>query len=284
LKLLAAKIIGNLLNGGTLIAPKSVSTFVLKLFSKPRKSRSLPLFDIALKDAQKEYLLTNGIKTPLYKYGNGKNIIILLHGWDSNAARWKKLIHHLDDKKSFTFIAIDSPGHGASEHKFFDVCTYATLINKLVHTYKPIAVIGHSIGGLAAIKAMALHYSSNKNQLHKPLLISMGAPHSLLSIFETYFKIFAIKDRLQSYVLNSYMKKYGESINEADVGYIGDKVLSSCLIIHDERDVTNPVVNAHLIHKHLPNSKLLITDISDHRLQNPTVYKLIMEAVYDFLD
>lgn len=104
--------------------------------------------------------------------GNGKEHLVLLHGFMENLTIWKELIHHLSNK--FTIIKIDLPGHGFS--KVYGVIHtmefMATEVKKVTDylNIKEFHLLGHSMGGYItlamaerfpkALKSITLFFSS----------------------------------------------------------------------------------------------------------------------------
>ncbi len=81
---------------------------------------------------------------------NAKTTVFAMHGWLDNLASFEVLAHHLPN---YRIIAIDSPGHGHSEHipaglkyHFYDGIY---LIDDLAEHFKQdkINLLGHSMGG-----------------------------------------------------------------------------------------------------------------------------------------
>ena len=79
----------------------------------------------------------------------------MLHGWLDNAASFTRLGPALADH--YQVIAVDLPGHGASEHRptgaDYNLLDYvvdiADLLKHLAHR-QPVHLIGHSLGGIIA--------------------------------------------------------------------------------------------------------------------------------------
>ncbi|ABV87769.1 alpha/beta fold hydrolase [Shewanella pealeana] len=84
-----------------------------------------------------------------------KPLILALHGWLDNANSFQPLSEHLTD---YQILAIDWPGHGGSEHRpgayplhwidyLYDL---DALLQKLPNIQAPVAILGHSLGGIIA--------------------------------------------------------------------------------------------------------------------------------------
>ncbi len=99
---------------------------------------------VSLKDGELAYT----------KEGNGKNVLIFVHGLSSNADAWYRNIEDL--QKDFTCYAIDLPGYGKSYLKASEYTPtyFAETIREFAEkmNVQKFTVVGHSMGGQTAIK------------------------------------------------------------------------------------------------------------------------------------
>lgn len=111
---------------------------------------------IALEDGEISY----------YKAGKGEKVLLFIHGLSSNADAWQRNIQEL--QKEYTCIALDLPGHGKSflqggqQTPSYFAKIILELMEKLGH--KKFTLVGHSMGGQAALK-FALLYPEKLEQL-----------------------------------------------------------------------------------------------------------------------
>lgn len=100
------------------------------------------------------------------KEGNGKKVLIFVHGLSSNSDAWYRNIEEL--KKDFTCIAIDLPGYGKSfkNGDEFTATYFAVILKEFTEKLKlkKFTLIGHSMGGQASIK-FASKYPEKLNKL-----------------------------------------------------------------------------------------------------------------------
>ena len=94
---------GLYLNILVLFSPKKAQTLAFKLFSNPRDGRldrrNLPDF---LKDNLLETLHYKHHDFQTYKWLGNDEIVLLVHGWESNSSRWEKLHKHLSKTKKIS--------------------------------------------------------------------------------------------------------------------------------------------------------------------------------------
>ncbi|RYD76354.1 MAG: alpha/beta hydrolase [Sphingobacteriales bacterium] len=90
-----------------------------------------------------------------FSWGNGKNKILLTHGWASKGADFFELITELQKIEDVEIIAFDAPGNGSSVSEFSNLMLYAESVKSIAANYTmPDFLIGHSLGGMANVIAV----------------------------------------------------------------------------------------------------------------------------------
>ncbi|WP_299495411.1 alpha/beta hydrolase [uncultured Shewanella sp.] len=106
-----------------------------------------------------------------------KPLLLALHGWLDNANSFEPLAAYLND---YQVLAIDWPGHGYSDHHpghyplhwvdyIFDL---QLLMTYLEQKKAPVAIIGHSLGGIVA----SAYTAAFPEHVNKLILIEALAP------------------------------------------------------------------------------------------------------------
>ncbi len=89
-----------------------------------------------LQSARSETIFHNEDMIQTYIWAGNETVILLIHGWESNSSRWKKLLPYLK-KSGSTIVAIDGPAQGLSNGKEFTVPKYAEFMDIVVKKYQP---------------------------------------------------------------------------------------------------------------------------------------------------
>ncbi len=103
---------------------------------------------------EEKYLNWQGKKVVYRTTGTGRPVL-LLHGFGEDGQIWNEQISALNE--SYTLIIPDIPGSGESEFiEGADIDMYADVVKKIleaeaVSASKPVAFIGHSMGGYVAL-------------------------------------------------------------------------------------------------------------------------------------
>src|SRR5690606_36290856 len=177
------KIIGSSINLVSYVSPDMAANLAMLLFSTPQKGKSKNIESDYLKTAIQKKIPYNDTYIATYHWKGKKETILLVHGWESNSHRWKKLVESLKPS-GYNIVALDAPAHGKSEGNRFNAILYAEFINVVAKIFKPTIVIGHSVGGMAAVISQ---FDYGLTSIEKTVLL--GAPSNFTGIFNRYKKM-----------------------------------------------------------------------------------------------
>jgi esterase/lipase len=267
------KSIGGSVNLLSHVAPQQSLALAYKLFSEPRKGKinknKIP------KTLQKSTLQTHHLGDQefcTYHWEGNNEVILLTHGWESNASRWKKALPYLK-KTGKTIIAMDAPGHGFNTNKEFNVPLYSEFIELLVNKYNPTIAIGHSIGG----NALAYFQKNYPHNFEKLILI--GAPCDFKIIMNNYFKMLGYNNKVQmqfqNYVWNRFNIKI-ENFNASD--FLKDCTIRG-IVAHDQKDYMVLVEEGKKIANSWKTSELVITNGLGHSMHDDNLYEKIVAFI-----
>ena len=268
------KIIGNLINFISYPLPNYAAKQAVKIFSTPRKGKLNIEETNYLKTASQETIIYEDVAIKTYSWSGTKSTILLVHGWESNAFRWKDLIEILKIE-DYNIIALDAPAHGNSGSKIFNAILYSECINMVIKQFKPSVVIGHSIGGTASALAI------NNHKLSIDKLILLGAPSNFDEVIDNYIKIMGYNKRVIKAINEHYLKYFGYYPEFYTVENFTKHITAEGLIIHDKKDRIISCKDALHISKHYKNSKLIKTVGFGHGLKNDVVYNHILQFLND---
>lgn len=230
-RFLLTKSIGMYLNILSYTRPKKASLLAYRLFSEPRDGRlhkdRLPEI---LKSAQSETFRYDGHEMQSYKWNGNGHVILLVHGWESNASRWEKMLPHLQ-KNGSTIIAIDAPAHGLSSGKEFTVPKYAEFIDAAIRQFKPDALVGHSIGGAACVYHQ---YQYPENGVRKMVLL--GAPSDLQTLLHNFRNLLSLNAKMVQLLENYFIERFAIKTAEFSGRIFGSKLNLKGIIAHDVDD------------------------------------------------
>jgi len=274
LKTLLIAIIGTYYNALSFISKRYAANKALLLFSKPRKGKITLEQDDFLGTAFQEELKFENHSFMTYRWLGKKETILLVHGWESNSARWKNLILNLK-QKGHNVVALDAPAHGYSGGKLFNAILYSEFIHVAAKHFKPQIVIGHSVGGMATV------FCQNKYQLDQiQKLILIGVPSEFSGVLKRYTDMMGYNQRIKKEINAVILERFGSEPNSFSTSKFLEKINLKGLIIHDEEDQIIPFSDALQIKNSFKKSILVTTKGMGHSLNNETVANYI----YDFIE
>lgn len=264
------KSIGLYINILAFFAPKKAGTLAWKLFSNPRKGKiTESKYPKTLLNAEKEVLKYKEHYIQTYIWKGSEEVILLVHGWESNASRWKKMLVHLKDLGK-TIVAIDAPAHGLSSGLEFNVPLYAEFLEVCVQHYKPNYLIGHSIGGATCV----FHQKKYPNTCIKKIVL-LGAPAELKIIFENYVKLISLSKLGEKEFYTHFENKFKINSDDFSGGLYAESINIPILIAHDTQDIVVRFEESRKYEKSFKNKKHITTNNLGHSLHDANLYNQI---------
>lgn len=270
---IVAKSIGSYINLLSYITPKQSLSLAYKFFSEPRKGKiKQERIPRTLQKSTRQIHKLRGQEFSTYLWEGNKEVILLVHGWESNASRWKKLLPYLK-KTGKTILAIDAPAHGFNMDKEFNVLIYSEFINEIVQKYQPKIAIGHSIGG-NALAYFQKHYT---HQLEKMILL--GAPSDFKIIMENYFKMLSLNLKVQEQFKNYIQSRFKIVIEDFSAAKFLEETTISGIIAHDQEDLVVLLNEGYKIDSAWKTAKFIETKGLGHSMHDADLYQTIVDFI-----
>ena len=273
---LLTKSVGLYINVLSFIQPDKANTLAYKLFSEPRKGKlkkeELPKI---LQNAKLETVQFEEHSIQTYIWEGNENRILLVHGWESNASRWKKLLQHLK-KTGSTIIAIDAPAHGLSNGVEFNVPKYAEFIHFISKKYNPKTLISHSIGGAASIYSLHKYQNSTVEKL-----VLLGAPSEMKIIVNNYVTMLSLNKKVTAFLENQSMVKFNMKIDDFSTHLFSENLMLKTFIAHDTLDEVVLINESRKIAKSLKNAVFIETEGLGHSMHDADLYEKIRQFVFE---
>jgi len=246
----------------------------------------------------------NNISLYYEKYGNSKNVIIILPGWGDTRKTFNYLIDLLKDY--YTIYILDYPGFGNSKfpNKNLTIYDYSDLIYEWINYLNlddPI-LIGHSFGSRIIITLTGYYNYKFSNIIIidgagiKPKKTLKSKIRSTTYKFLKKLKIFLPK-KLQikylNYLFNYFastdyknldgkMRKTFKNVVNEDLTFYLKDIKSKVLLIWGENDIDTPVRDCMIMHENIEASEYVILKNLTHfsYLENPIlIFKIIMSQL-----
>lgn len=232
--LLFVKSIGFYINALSFVAPKKAVQKAYTIFSTPRKGKiQIDAIPEVLKSAEAVAFDFKGKTIQTYIWKGNETVLFLIHGWESNSARWKKALPYLL-KSGYTIIAIDAPAHGLSSGRDFNAHKYTEFIDHVAKMYPPTILVGHSIGGKACLHYQTIHKNKSVDKI-----VVLGAPSDFKVIFENYVTLLGLNSKVNIGLVNYYKENFNLSNKEIEGLLFTNEPNLKGLIAHD---INDPIV------------------------------------------
>lgn len=252
--------------------PAQATALAYKLFSSPRSGRfqnsTLP---DSLKAQRHQVLKHDDHEFQTYHWkGNGKTAM-LVHGWESNAARWEQLLPYLLES-GFSVVAFDAPAHGLSTGKELNLPFYAQTITRCLEEFNPDFLIGHSIGAAASLMSQ---YEIPHQSLQKMVLL--GAPADMSVILDNFVNILGLNNRNKKLLEDYFINRFNGGIETFSATRFCKSVTVPTLIAHDEKDDVVAYSEGLKIAEAWPDATFVTTSGLGHSMHDEVLYRKVVE-------
>lgn len=255
-----------------------------------------------LSQIQQKFTQIDSVKVSLYKYGNGKEQILILHGFGSSIKRWKKLIVKFDPKK-YTVHFVELPGFGQSQHPpvAWEVKDYTNFVQKLIKQEKlnPQYLLCHSFGGRISIQLLTQSHNFKKaifvaaagvrpklNIIQKlsnkigPKLKPIKKFTPIKKFIQLFRKLIGAGDYNQ---VEGTMKQTFINVVNTDLSESLKDINVPVLLVWGDQDTLTPLYMGEQMNQSIPDSELKIYHGKRHGLHRSNPAKLHKDIV-NFLD
>lgn len=276
IRFIIAKSIGLYINILLFVHPKKALHLSYAHFTNPKSGRlSKNNLPHPLQNTDKEILEHDGHYFQTYTWKGNVTKILLVHGWESNSARWEKLLPHLQESGS-TIIALDAPAHGQSSGLEFNVPRYAEFINKAVKKYEPSIIIGHSIGGSACIYHQYLHPETSIQKM-----IILGAPSDLQTLLTNYIKMLSLHRKMHSILEKRYLENFKTKLENFSGATLAKQIKIEGIIAHDTSDTVIAFDEGKKIALNWEKGRFITTNNLGHSMHDEALYKEIYQFLFE---
>jgi pimeloyl-ACP methyl ester carboxylesterase len=273
---LLTKSIGFFINLMSYVFPKKATQLAHTYFSEPRKGKltrdKLPK---VLQEALSETIQHNKDSIQTYIWKGNETIILLIHGWESNSSRWKKMLPVLK-KSGSTIIAIDGPAQGLSSGKEFTIIKYAEFINIVVKKYQPHYIIGHSMGGKAS-----LYYQYKYQNPTIQKMVILGAPSDFKIIFNNFIGLLGLNNKISKALENQYTALLNHTFDQFTAQQFAEKLDVKGLLAHDIDDTVVLFEEGKKIASAWKDVQFIETSGLGHKLHDEDLYKKIAQFLFE---
>lgn len=273
---LFTKSLGLYINVLSFVLPEKASQLAYAFFSEPRVGKlSKDNLPEILKEAKTNSFQQEEHSFQTYTWEGNETIILLVHGWESNASRWESFLPYLK-KSGSTIIAIDGPAHGLSSGKEFSIPKYAEFIHIAVEKFKPQVLIGHSMGG----KTILYYQSVYQNAIVKKMVI-LGAPSDFSIILHNYITLLSLNQKIAKELEAHYLNNFKLNLENFTGKLFASKINTKGLIAHDIDDTVVLFDEGKKIASSWKNAVFIETKGLGHSMHDDDLYQKISQFLFE---
>lgn len=222
----------------------------------------------------------DGIPVATYTWGDGAEVVLLVHGWRSRASRFAALVGELETP-SRTIVAFDAPGNGDTPGTRTSILDYARIIRLLAARHGGVStIVAHSFGVLSSFVAVREGVAVDR-------IVGIAGLHSADELVAQFGREAGLGRRaergLRRRIENRFFagvpdlwRRFRSELDPADTR-------TSLLLIHSRDDSRVDMAQAELIAEaHTGPVRVVLTDGLGHNriLSDPVV----LATIGDFVD
>jgi len=200
--------------------------------------------------------------------------VLLAHGWSSHGLRFLAWIKPLRDA-GYAVVGFDQAAHGRSTGERTHLPQFAEVLGEIGrHHGRASAVIGHSLGGTAALLALSAGLAADRVVLIAPL----ADPFLAASYFG---RMIGLAEHLWAHLFDEYEKSHPTRAASLQAHLLAPAIARPALIVHDLADPEVPWAEGERYARYWPDARLLTTtDLGHHRIVDD---RAVIDAALRFL-
>ena len=257
-------------------APGLASSYAERLFLTARRHPRPAWERQALASAERLELPHDGQMLPAWRWGSGPATVLLVHGWEGRGSQLARLVEPLTSR-GLSVVTFDVPGHGDAPAGLASLVEHArAILSVATHLGRLHAIIGHSVGGAAALFATRLGVRADR-------LALIAAPIGPERFAAGFGSMLGLDAPLQQALVGRLERRYGVRMQDLNVGMDAMRWDRPLLVVHDVGDSIVPFSDGETIARAAPSATLVTTHgLGHHRiLRAPEVIDAVVPFVAD---
>lgn len=268
---LLPRVFGVAINLVGLLSPKTAGAWALRVFTKVRGGRLHPGQRLKVQSAEFERLDAAGHAIQVYRWPGEGPRVLLVHGWQSNSARWRHLIPLLE-AEGFDVFAFDAPGHGGSGGSHLHVPLYPQVIRHLRDRYAPSFLVGHSVGGMAILYDLYQHPGHSVEKI-----VAIGSPARFSIIMDEYQRLLGLGRHVRQAIDAYVLAWLGISVFDFHSMAFTRELEVPGLLLHDLEDDKISYQASVRVSESWRSSQILLTRGYGHSMHVPEVNQCVVD-------
>lgn len=208
------------------------------------------------------------------RWGHSGPFVLALHGWSGRPTQFAAFIRPLL-AAGYQVVALEGPAHGRSQAREAHVFDFARDLLEAASELRDVrAVIGHSMGGAAALYASQLGLPAAR-------VATIGAPAALARVLHRFADNLALPPPAARRFWRAVDRHVGIAAAELDIERWAGSLAVEGLVVHDRDDREVPFAEAQAMLRAWPRATALLTQGLGHGriLADPSVVAAVVAFV-----
>ncbi|MEW2621364.1 alpha/beta hydrolase [Streptomyces sp. NPDC048106] len=195
-------------------------------------------------------LVTDGFA---WNEGAGEGSALLVHGWASNSSSMHSLVPPLRGL-GLRVAAFDGPAHGVRKGEQATMTQYTRAVGAVLDTLGDVrVVVAHSLGGIAAIGAVAAHTGRAPE-----CAVLIAPPAALGAVLDRWDGAgLRLTPALVEGIYGELHRRNGVPVSHWDLIALGASLDLPTLVVHDPDDAMVPYSDAQAVTAGLKDARLV---------------------------
>lgn len=261
------------------VSPKIAAGSAFELFRKVRKKKIKDQEKPFYREASQKNVEVENETIHSYEFGNpDDDIVILLHGWDSNAGCMYKFVEPLLKKNKYV-LSFNLPGHAFHKSNKTNIYEAKETFKKFMGSLpkgRNISIISHSFG------SGVVGYGLSELDIQVGKLVFLTTPDKISDIFLDYKKLIGLNEKAFQHLCERASKIVGEDLNALSIATkLKSAKFDHLHLFHNPKDKILPYKNSTQIAYQIEGSTLHTLEKMGHykMLWNDELVRKVMEVV-----
>ncbi|MGR2738502.1 alpha/beta fold hydrolase [Billgrantia sp. Q4P2] len=219
--------------------PKKLGMIGVSKFMQPSKKQRTEKWSKSFEHFTKNVVSTGKVNVPYWIYGEGPSVL-LVHGWERDHFAMGGFVKPLVDA-GYSVVALDLPAHGEASGSQASLTLLAKAISSVAEETSTELLIGHSVGGSAAVLAC-----EDYGLLPRGIVL-ISIPTGAIDYALSLGRKMGLASKALVYMKNGIAERLDKPLEYYRVDHALSRLKLHALIIHSENDTIVPIEDAYFL-------------------------------------
>jgi len=239
------------------VAPETAARWAETIFCTPPRHQPRSGDEAFLETGRRFSVRSGREELAAWEWGTGPTVV-LVHGWGSRAGRFSAMGREILEA-GYRVVAYDAPAHGRSTGRLTSLVEFARALESVADTVGAIyGVVGHSLGGAAAVLAL-------RDGLAAGRIVLLAAPSDVTRFSTAFADHLRIPPGARTAMRRNLEVRLNARWDDLHIPTIVRHFRTPALLLHDRGDTDVPFHHAEEIAAAWRGARVVATDGLGHR-------------------